>query len=1276
MRGALSWLEASVGAIPLPVLETWGLLAYGLGLALAVLAFGGFTLRLGTGWGLGRERQAWDAQALWSMPLTFVIVTLSGYVGSFLVLVPGAQTFESLKDLAVFACVVLFGYPALWTVPFAYALSDLIEGVPPSFMLGWLPGYFINPACFWVAYQLLGRCPDFRRRSTWARYALFVAVFMSIEPVLWGYICSDRFTPRLAYGQVTSALLLTTSFTWLLAPPALLLAWPLARRLGLFWAEIPGHVKERALWRRSWVWVAGGPDSKAELADAGVPIRIFILLPFISMVLVMVAATAFLTLRSAERDADSLARQLHEELSANIQLRLDDLLHASPAAPPEALARLLEQWMSGRHGCALILDRRGTPLASSTDGEGVVESITEALEGSAGELEDLVGPIVFTFDRLIERPLTRETWLAHAVPYRPPADRGDWIVLVSMPEAAYLAGVRAGHSQSALLFAIALLASVSCAAFVSGRVTAPLRAIAEGARAIADGSLTVRLPPSQLEELQISSAAFNEMARQLKSSFDELLVEVERRNASQRATAEGAARLRASENRLQLAVQAGNLGIWDWDIEQDALLWDQSTYALYGVDPNAFGGAYDAWMGCLHPDDAERAAQAIAAALRGEKEYEAEFRIVRPDGAVRYIRSAARTLRDDARPVRMVGINWDITERRVAEEERSALLAALGERVKELRLLHTASRILQRERALDEALLRELVTIMPAAWLHPHCCEARVAFRDLDVATPGFRETPWRLSSTFETSDGAGVVEVVYLEAQPDAYEGPFLAEERALIDSLADMLVSYLELRKKKEALEEQVRSRTVELVLAKEQAETASRAKSRFLATMSHEIRTPMNAVLGFGQLLSRETAITPRGREWLEKLMRNGYHLLELITNVLEMSKIEAGRAELNAVGFDLPRLLADVEAMLRERFEVKGLSFQVTRSGALPRRVRSDAGKLRQILINLLGNAARFTDSGSVTLEVEARAEEARHRVVFRVIDTGVGIGPRELDRVFEAFQQTDSGQRSQTGTGLGLAISRDFARLLGGDLSVESELGRGTTFELDIPLEPDAGADVLPPRRRARAVGLLPGRTPPRVLIVDDERDQRALLCDLLGALGVQTTEAADAQEALGAIATGAPDLVFMDVKMPGVDGVEATRRIRATEAGKRVPVVISSASVLHEERSHVLGTGANEFIPKPFREDEIWAAVERYLGPVFSYVDVPGAASTAPLERADVLALGEGVVAELREAVELGYVARVPDVLAAVPEGQKQTAAALTRLATSMQIETLLRLLG
>src|SRR5262245_12785348 len=253
MNAVIQWFEQAFAAIPLPILEVWGRLGYVVGLVLALCAFGGFTFRLGSGWGLGRERQSWDARALLSISLTFLLVVVTGYLGSFVVLVEGAQTLESLKDLVVFLCITLFGYPALIVVPLAYGLSDLVEGVPPEFLVGWLPGYFINPACFWVAYQLIGKRPDFRRAATWVRYAGFVVVFLGIEPVLWGFICSGRFTPEVSYRSVTPALFFTTSITWLLAPPAMLIALPLARRLRLFWAEIDGHVKERALGHKTWI---------------------------------------------------------------------------------------------------------------------------------------------------------------------------------------------------------------------------------------------------------------------------------------------------------------------------------------------------------------------------------------------------------------------------------------------------------------------------------------------------------------------------------------------------------------------------------------------------------------------------------------------------------------------------------------------------------------------------------------------------------------------------------------------------------------------------------------------------------------------------------------------------------------------------------------------------------------------------------------------------------------------------------------------------------------
>src|SRR6187402_2229176 len=203
MTSVIVWLEQVVGAIPLPLLEVWGRFSYVVGLALAICAFGGFTFRLGDSWGFGRERQAWDAKAFLSLPLTFVLIIATGYIGSFVVFVAGAQTFESLKDLVVLLCIVLLGYPALIAVPPAYMLSDLIEGVPPDFVLHWAEGYFFWTAFVWMAYQLIGRNPDFRRARTWAGYGVFVALVMFLDPVMWGYICSTEFTPDSSYRSIT-----------------------------------------------------------------------------------------------------------------------------------------------------------------------------------------------------------------------------------------------------------------------------------------------------------------------------------------------------------------------------------------------------------------------------------------------------------------------------------------------------------------------------------------------------------------------------------------------------------------------------------------------------------------------------------------------------------------------------------------------------------------------------------------------------------------------------------------------------------------------------------------------------------------------------------------------------------------------------------------------------------------------------------------------------------------------------------------------------------------
>ena len=313
MTSVITWLEAIVSAIPLPLLEVWGRFSYIVGLVLAICAFGGFTFRIGEQWGFGRERQTWDAKAFLSLPLTFVLIIATGYIGSFIVLVPGAQTFESLKDLVVLLCIVLFGYPALIAVPPAYMLSDLIEGVPPDFVLNWAEGYFFWTAFVWMAYQLIGRNPDFRRVRTWRRYGVFVVLIMLLDPVMWGFICSGKFTSAISYRNISSALFFTLAVTWLLAPGGLS-GRPAA---GQAVRMVLGGDPRTRQGARDWgqrMDLGSRPrqtPGDADPVQEGLPIRIFIFTPFIALVLVMVGATAIVALRSADDDAARLATRLH-----------------------------------------------------------------------------------------------------------------------------------------------------------------------------------------------------------------------------------------------------------------------------------------------------------------------------------------------------------------------------------------------------------------------------------------------------------------------------------------------------------------------------------------------------------------------------------------------------------------------------------------------------------------------------------------------------------------------------------------------------------------------------------------------------------------------------------------------------------------------------------------------------------------------------------------------------------------------------------------------------
>lgn len=420
-------------------------------------------------------------------------------------------------------------------------------------------------------------------------------------------------------------------------------------------------------------------------------------------------------------------------------------------------------------------------------------------------------------------------------------------------------------------------------------------------------------------------------------------------------------------------------------------------------------------------------------------------------------------------------------------------------------------------------------------------------------------------------------------------------------------------ELKKLVNELEERVLERTAQLQEAKENADTANRAKSIFLANMSHELRTPLNAILGFTQIMERDRFLNAAHQEYLGIINRSGEHLLELINNILSIAKIESGKITFQEKAFNLYRLLDSLEEMLRLRAITKGIELSIQPSWDIPQNIETDEGKLRQVLLNLLGNSIKFTEFGSVTLRVKRghKTDSQKTRLFFEVEDTGAGIDSAEIQNLFTPFFQTQTGRKSQEGTGLGLAISRQFIQLMGGDIKVSSQVGKGTIFQFDIEVNEVESLVIQPHQETQRALTLAPNQPHYRLLVVDDVADNRNFMIQLLRPLGFEIQEAENGQEGVTLWESFKPHLIWMDMRMPILDGYEAIKQIRAKEQqqqeqGKpihRVIIIAVTASAFDQERSPLLSMGCDDFVLKPVSEVVLLDKLTQYLGASYLYAD-------------------------------------------------------------------------
>ena len=615
----------------------------------------------------------------------------------------------------------------------------------------------------------------------------------------------------------------------------------------------------------------------------------------------------------------------------------------------------------------------------------------------------------------------------------------------------------------------------------------------------------------------------------------------------------------------------------------------------------------------IHPEDRPKYDEAAAASMRDLTPFSYEWRQILPSGRIQWILGNSRPESRDNGETVWHGVILDISDRKLAE-------IALQESQERLYRTLEAGRII----CWEEDLISERVK----GWGENIGDNWKATFWEFPLefapqgVHPADRDRAVKAKENAIKNKGEFQVEHRLTDFPENFW---MLAKGKAVVNrhgEVVQLAGVAIDISDRKAA--------ETELVKAKEAAEVANQAKSTFLANMSHELRSPLNAILGFAQVLNGSSNLTAEQQNNLNIIQRSGEHLLSLINEILDLSKIEAGQSILIEEPFDLWQLIEELRDLFKIKTAQKNLQLNFTTDPHLPRYIQSDRVKLRQILINLLSNAIKFTHKGAVSLEANLSETSPMYcvgtqtfpvQLHFKVSDTGVGMEPDELDHLFRPFVQTQSGLKSQQGTGLGLAICNGYIQLLGGEIEVNSQVNVGTTFDFEMPVLAVDSAEIIPKiSPQNRVIGLQPNQPVYRILIVDDEPNNRQLLEQILEPVGFELQGASNGLEAIDRWQSFQPHLIFMDLKMPVLDGYEATRQIRKLELQNRADdfpktvIIFLTASAFNQQKEMAFKAGSDDFIHKPLQMHVIFNKISEYLGVQYLYQEINAPPKTVDWE--------------------------------------------------------------